>query len=344
MSFLEEPIVFGLIGCGKIGEVHANQMAAKGTLAAVCDSNELRALDFSRRFGVPAYFDYQIMLAKQTNLNVVAVCTPNGMHANQTVDCLRTGANVLCEKPMALTTKDCLRMINEATLVQKQLFVVKQNRFNPPVMRVKRAIDEGYFGKIYSAQLNCFWNRDDQYYNHPWHGSATMDGGILFTQFSHFIDLLYWFLGDLQDVKAYSQNFNHNGVIAFEDTGVAVIRFKSGALATLNYTINSFGQNMEGSLTLFGEKGTVKIGGQYLNTLEYQQFENFYLEGLEVSRPANNYGRYQGSMSNHDKVYDNIIDVLTNGAVAYTTANDSMKTVEMIEKICANTQFNNVEG
>ncbi len=156
---------------------------------------------------------------------------------------------------------------------------------------------------MYSIQLSCFWSRNPDYYKNTWKGTAELDGGTLFTQFSHFIDLLYWMIGDVKRAYALTGNFAHKGIIDFEDTGVVAIEFYNGALGTINYTVNSYKKNMEGSLTLFCEKGTVKIGGQYLNELEYQNIEGFEFKDLQKGNKANDYGNYVGSMSNHDKVY-----------------------------------------
>lgn len=160
-----------------------------------------------------------------------------------------------------------------------------------------------------------------------------MDGGTLFTQFSHFIDLLYWMIGDVKDVKAITRNFAHQDTIDFEDTGVVILEFHNGAIGTVNYTVNSHGKNMEGSLTIFGEKGTVKIGGQYLNELEYQNIEGFVFKDLPVGNKANDYGQYQGSMSNHDRVYENLVEVLDHNAAISTSAFEGLKTVEIIDRI-----------
>ena len=234
---------------------------------------------------------------------------------------------------MAINLSDCGDMIQVAEKANKRLFAIKQNRFNPPVAAVKQAIDEGKLGKIYSVQLSCFWNRNEDYYKDSWKGTEDMDGGTLFTQFSHFVDLLYWMIGDVRNAYALTGNFAHNNIIEFEDTGVVALEFNNGALGTINYTVNSYGKNMEGSLTIFGEKGTVKIGGQYLNELEYQNIEGFKIENLPEGNTANNYGAYQGSMSNHDKIYENLVDVLTNDGVITTNAFEGLKTVEIIEKI-----------
>jgi len=216
----------------------------------------------------------------------------------------------------------------------KLLFIVKQNRFNPPVIAVKNAIDEGRFGRILSVQLNCFWNRNNDYYlSSEWKGRRRLDGGTLFTQFSHFIDLLYWMIGDVKSVKAISGNLNHDGIIEFEDTGVVAFEFYNGALGSINYTVNSYASNMEGSITIFGENGTVKVGGQYLNELEYQKFDNFSITDIPAGNPPNHYGNYIGSMSNHRNVYENVNDVINRNSIIATNSIDGMKTVEIIEKI-----------
>lgn len=273
------------------------------------------------------------MLAAHKEIDVVSVCSPNGLHAEHTIAALRAGHHVLCEKPMALSVHDCGEMIKEAEKANKRLFIVKQNRFNPPVAAVKQIIDEGKLGKIYSVQLSCFWNRNNEYYENSWKGTKALDGGTLFTQFSHFVDLLYWMIGDVKDVNAFIGNYNHNGIIEFEDSGSISLRFHNGAIGTINYSVNSYDQNMEGSLTIFGEKGTVKIGGQYINELEYQKIENYEIKDLPPGNPPNSYGKYFGSMSNHDKVYENVVEVLNNQGVIATNGFEGLKTVEIIDKI-----------
>ena len=224
-------------------------------------------------------------------------------------------------------------MIQAAERANKRLFIVKQNRFNPPVVAVKDLIDQGKLGKIYSIQLNCFWNRNPDYYKNSWKGTKDLDGGTLYTQFSHFIDLLYWFVGDVESVHAHTDNFDHQGLIEFEDTGVVIMKFLNGVIGTIHYTVNAYKKNMEGSLTIFAEKGTVKIGGQYLNELEYQSLEGDAISNLPPGNPANNYGQYFGSMSNHDKVYQNLVSVLNGQAAIATSGMEGLKTVEIIEKI-----------
>ncbi|MGE0770177.1 MAG: Gfo/Idh/MocA family protein [Cyclobacteriaceae bacterium] len=324
---------FVIIGCGRIGTRHAHHIKNLGLLAAVCDTERERANALSREYNCEAFYDLDDLLNTRNDFDVVSVCTPNGLHAHQTILALKKGFHVLCEKPMALSVYDCGEMIKAAESANRRLFIVKQNRFNPPVAAVKNAIDTGRLGKIYSVQLNCFWNRNEEYYKNSWKGTKELDGGTLYTQFSHFIDLLYWIIGDVKTVHSFLGNYHHGELIEFEDTGTVALKFHNGAIGTINYTVNSFDRNMEGSLTIFGEKGTVKIGGQYLNELEYQCIDNFEIKDLPPGNPPNNYGKYMGSMSNHDKVYENVIEVLSNGGVIATNGFEGLKTVEIIDKI-----------
>jgi len=326
-------ISFALIGCGRIAHRHAEHISEKGKLAVVCDTVSEKADSLAAKYNAKPYYSLESLLADTPSIDVAAICSPNGLHAEHSIACLNKGYNVLCEKPMALSTSDCGEMIKVAERNNKRLFCIKQNRFNPPVAAVKKIIDEGRLGQIYSVQLSCFWNRNTDYYHNSWKGTKQLDGGTLYTQFSHFIDLLYWMIGDVKTVNALTNNYAHKGIIEFEDTGVVILEFTNGAIGTVNYTVNSYGKNMEGSLTIFAEKGTVKIGGQYLNELEYQNIDGYKIENLPQGNTANNYGNYQGSMSNHDKIYDNVIGVLQNNDTISTSSFEGLKTVEIIEKI-----------
>lgn len=213
-------ISFVLVGCGRIAQRHAEHIARYGQLAAVCDIVHEKANALATAHGVPAFYSLDDFLASGIRADVVSVCTPNGLHAEHAIKALRSGFHVLCEKPMAITVHDCGEMIKAAEKANKRLFAIKQNRFNPPVAAVKQAMDDGKLGKIFSLQLSCFWNRGADYYANSWKGTKELDGGTLFTQFSHFIDLLYWMVGDVRQVKAFMRNYAHQGMIEFEDTGV----------------------------------------------------------------------------------------------------------------------------
>lgn len=330
---MSKSIPFLLVGCGYIGKRHATLMQQYGTLKAVCDIDHTKAETFAEQFNCNAYSTIEQML-EEVPADMIAVCTPNGLHAAHSIAALQKGLHVLCEKPMALAELDCNAMIDAALKAKRKLVVVKQNRFNAPVQAVKQALDQGKLGDIVSVQLNCFWNRDARYYAAGgWKGTSDMDGGILFTQFSHFIDLLYWCMGDVVKVEAFAQNYFHKQITAFEDTCVVILQFATGAIGTCHFTTCAYKSNMEGSITLFGSRGTVKIGGQYLNTLEYQCLDDGAITHSTDTGLPNDYGFYTGSMSNHDKMYEYVFNQLDDEKLMPASTYDAMKTVELINKI-----------
>jgi len=326
-------IKFAIVGCGRIAQRHAEHIHKLGELTAVCDIKEEAARTLSEKYGCCLYLDIDQLLKNEPNLDVVSICTPNYRHAEHSIKSLKAGKHVLCEKPMALSVADCENMIYAAEQAHRRLFIVKQNRYNPPVAELKKVIEANQLGKIFYVQLNCFWNRNEDYYKQSdWKGQLEKDGGTLFTQFSHFIDLLVWLFGDFKNMKVLLRNYLHPD-IEFEDSGAILIEFFNGAIGTVNYTVNSFQKNMEGSITVFGSKGTVKIGGQYLNALEYQNIENYTFKNVIPVNKANDYGFYQGSMSNHDKVYENVVNVLNGRDTIATNAIEGLKVVRIIENI-----------
>jgi len=185
---------FAIVGCGRIGMRHAEHIQKLAQLVAVCDIDSVKATVFSEKFICKAYQHIEDMLANEKDIDVVSICSPNGLHAKHSILSLEAGFHVLCEKPMAINVQDCGEMIKTAERMNKRLFAIKQNRFNPPVAAVKKLIDENKLGKIMSVQLSCFWNRNEDYYHNSWKGTKDLDGGTLYTQFSHFVDLLYWLL------------------------------------------------------------------------------------------------------------------------------------------------------
>jgi len=331
---MDRTLRFAIIGCGRIAQRHAAEAAKYGTVAAVCDVVKQKADQLAGEYNAAPYYSLDELLNKEKDrTDVACICTPNGLHAVHSVKSLNAGLHVLCEKPMSIHWADAALMIETSEKNKKKLFVVKQNRFNPPVHFVKQLLDEKKLGRIINFQLNCFWNRPVEYYKNHWHGSKELDGGILYTQFSHFIDILYWFLGDLISVIGYRSNKLHKGCIEFEDNGIALLEMRDKVTGTLNYSINAFKKNMEGSLLLSGETGTVKIGGQYLNELEYFVVNNEGFPELSGGNKPNHYGYYEGSMSNHDKVYDAFVKAIEDPAYPLPSPYDTMKTVEIIEKI-----------
>lgn len=325
-------IKFGIIGCGNIAQRHAKHITnhIDAELAGCFDINSEKSDQLSVDFNSVSYSDYASFLA--ADLDIVSVCTPSGLHKKHATDLMQAGKNVLVEKPMALSTADAAAMIKVSEETGQRLYVVKQNRFNPPVVAVKEWIDQGKLGEIYQVQINSFWNRDDAYYTSSnWKGTKALDGGVLYNQFSHFVDILYYLFGQVEFSQGKVQNQKHNQVIEFEDAGNFFFKLKAGATGSLNFSINAFNENMEGSITVLAEFGSFKIGGKYLNTLDYQSTNGFDVKHLPNSAPANNYGYYQGSMSNHDKVIDNVVKNLQGKEPVMTTSADGLEVVKMIE-------------
>ncbi len=330
-------ITFGLIGFGKIGERHADHIMAhpEARLHSVFDIKADRLNLFRNKYkGIQPYDSLKGILA-DPEIDIVSICTPNASHAEIAIAAMKAGKHVLVEKPMAISKVDCEGMIHIALKTGKSLFVVKQNRFNPPVQAVKELLDAGRLGRIYSVAVNCYWNRSEWYYkSSDWKGKKAIDGGTLYTQFSHFVDVIYYLLGDMQILHAQMANVSHRGLIEFEDTGVVSFLLKeSNAPGVLHYTTSAYQKNMEGSITLFAENATIKIGGKYLNIIEYQATSGFDIGDLPRGAAANNYGDYEGSMSNHDQVIDNVIQTLQGKMEIMTNAYDGLKTVEIIENI-----------
>lgn len=330
-------IRFGLIGYGKIGERHVHHIIAhpEATLVGVYDIKADRLNYFRNQYKDSKTYDSLQAILKDEDIDIISICTPNSTHSDIAIAAMTAGKHVLVEKPMAIRKKDCEGMIHIALKTGKSLFVVKQNRFNPPVQAVKKLIDENKLGKIYSVAVNCFWNRSEWYYKQSdWKGKKVFDGGTLYTQFSHFIDIIYYLLGDISILHAQLANVSHRNLIEFEDTGIVSFRLKdSGAPGVLHYTTSAYQKNMEGSITILAEHATIKIGGQYLNTIDYQSTNGFDIVDLPKGGPANKYGDYEGSMSNHDLVIDNVIRSLQGHEEIMTNAYDGLKTVEIIENI-----------
>jgi predicted dehydrogenase len=323
---------FAIIGCGKIALRHAAEAAKLGQLVAVCDIVKERADVLAKEFSAKAYYGLTELLANEKTIDIIAICTPNGLHAEHSILSLQAGSHVLCEKPLCISTTDAKQMIETAKQAERKLFVVKSTRYNPALAELKKIIDGEKLGRLYSFQLNCFWNRPATYYAGSWKGSALLDGGTLYTQFSHYIDALLWLLGDVKNISGFRKNMAHQNIIEFEDSGVVSLEMANGILGGLNWSVNTFQKNMEVSLTIIAEKGSIRIGGEYMNKIEYQLTDG---ANLPVPLPGvpNDYGFYKGSMSNHDKVYENMLKALNDENHPFTNATDGLKTVETIERI-----------
>jgi len=329
-------IKFAIIGFGHIGCRHAQHIEENidAKLVAICDINP-NVQDALCNKEVTFYPNIDELLAA-TTADVISICTPNYLHCEHAVAVLTSGRHAIVEKPMALSTEECDQMIYAAGKNNKIIFAVKQNRYNPPVQAVKELIVSGRLGEILMMQVNCFWNRNDAYYaQSEWRGTKQKDGGCLFTQFSHFVDILYYLNGEIVEAKGKINNFLHQDNTEFEDSGVFVMKAANGALVNFNFTTCSYEKNMEGSITILAEKGTVKIGGQYLNTIEYQCMEGEELPQVNISAKENDYGLYKGSMSNHDKIIQNVVDVLLRQEAVMTGAKQGKAVVGIIEMMYA---------
>jgi len=326
---------FAIVGCGNIGKRHVAVVDAqeKAELVAICDADEAVCKEISLLYdGVPYYVSYEQML-EEVKADVICICTPHALHAPMTVDACNKGFNVLVEKPMALTQEDCDTMIAAAKKNGVQLHVVKQNRFNIPIQLTKDALNKGMLGEIFMVKCDVLWNRYQGYYDDsPWRGSIAQEGGALHTQVSHFIDLLIWWFGDVVEAHAITDMKNHK--IEIEDCGSAVLKFDKGTIGSLNWTTCVYNTNYEGSITIIAENGTIKIGGKYLNKIEYWDVAGFPLpEGIEFSDKPNSYGKYQGTSSNHAHVIQSYISVLSNEAAEFVEGEEAKKTIRAIDMI-----------
>jgi len=330
-----KPVKFAVIGCGHIGKRHA-EMIRRNPDAELCAVVDVLPREDLKLDGpdVPYFHSISDMLSSVPDCDVINIATPNGLHASQAMEVLEARKHVLIEKPIALTKYDAERIIFKALQVHKHVFAVMQNRYSPPSKWLKEVIASGKLGKIYLAQFNCYWNRDDRYYKKGgWHGTKDLDGGTLFTQFSHYVDLLYWLFGDITDIRGKFGNFSHHGLIDFEDTGVVTFDFKDGGMGSLSYSTSVYSSNLESTLTVIAEKGSVKLGGQYMDKVEVCKIHDYEMPKLPLTNPGNDYGAYKGSAANHNYVIENVVNVIHGNTSIATNALEGLKVVDIIERI-----------
>ncbi len=304
-------------------------------LVAVCDIRSPEECNFLNQ-KASFFRSFEELLAVNQNPDVINICTPNGLHSEMAIAALKNNLHVVVEKPLALKKSDAEKIISQSQEVNKHVFCVMQNRYSPPSVWLKRILSEKKLGRVFIVQINCYWNRDERYYSKGgWHGTADLDGGTLFTQFSHFIDMLFWLFGDIKDITGRFFDFNHSELTAFEDSGMVSFEFDQGGSGSINYSTSVYEENLESSLTVIGEKGTVKIGGQYMNEVVYCNINDYDMEKLPPSNPPNDYGIYKGSAQNHNFVIQNVIDKIISDIPITTNAFQGMKVVEIIERIYA---------
>ena len=333
---MSKPVTFAIAGCGSIGKRHVAVVDAdpKTALESICDVDAAKVQQLSALYQqVPYYTSFAEQL-KHTTADIVSICTPHAEHTPMALQAIEQGKHVLVEKPMALTVADCKKMIDAAKAHQVKLMVVKQNRFNVPIKLTKQVLDEGLLGKIYMVQCHVLWNRNPEYYTESsWRGKKATEGGALFTQVSHFIDLLIWWFGDVVEAKSLVDTKLHD--IEIEDCGSSTVNFASGVMGTLIWTTCVYNKNFEGSITIIGEKGTIKIGGPYLNKIDFWDVKSMPLpnQNMFVDQP-NMYGKYQGTSSNHDKVIAQIANMFSNEKYQEVVeGEEGIKSIEAIEKM-----------
>lgn len=326
---------FGIIGQGHIGKRHALMIEnnPEAELLAVCDirsKEELGLTDYTGNF----YASVEEMLLAEPDLEVITVATPNGLHHTHALQVLEANKHVVIEKPMALTKAACESILFKALQMSKQVFCIMQNRYSPPSVWLKELIEAGVLGEIYMVQINCYWNRDDRYYKAGgWKGTQDLDGGTLFTQFSHFVDILFWLFGDIKDIEGKFADFSHGHSTDFEDSGIISFKLQNGALGSINYSTAVYKENLESSLTVIAEKGSVKVGGQYMNQVTLCNIKDYEMPELPEAMLPNDYGYYKGSAANHIFVFENVIKTLKGHTSISTNALEGLKVVEIIEKI-----------
>ena len=336
-------IKFAVVGCGHIGKRHASMIVGNNDLelVALCDVKPKEELGLENFTDARFFSSLDEMVKSGIVIDAVAIASPNGLHQEQSLQVLENDWHVVVEKPMALTKAGCEQIIFKALQKHKQVFCVMQNRYSPPSVWLKEVIDSGILGKIFMVQINCYWNRDERYYKPDpntgkpttWHGTKALDGGTLFTQFSHFIDLMYWYFGDVTNINAKLNDFTHQKSTDFEDSGFVSFDFVDGGMGTLNYSTAVWDKNLESSITIVAELGSVKVGGQYMNEVEYCHVKDYTMPQLAECNPPNDYGPYKGSAANHHYVYENVSDVLHKNGNISTNALEGLKVVEIIENI-----------
>ncbi len=331
-----DKVKFAVVGIGYIGKRYADLILNRNDseLAAIVDVDKNRIEELSKLYPTQTFLDIEQLLHSDTNYDVVCLATPNYLHCSQAKLVLKNNSHVVIEKPMGLNSSDCNEVIQLAKTQDRNIFCVMQNRYSPPSAWLKEIISNHILGKIFHVQINCFWNRDERYYAaSEWKGKKALDGGTLFTQFSHFIDTLYWIFGDIENIQSRFYNNNHKQIIDFEDSGVVLFDLLKGGSGTINYSTSVWNKNLESSITIIGEKGSVKVGGQYMDKVLHCEIENYTMPDLPLTNAANDYGNYKGSAANHRYVIQNIIDVMQGKDTIKTSAEEGMKVIEMIERI-----------
>jgi len=317
-----------LVGCGRISRNHFDAIRkVEGlSIAAVSDSDEARARGAGEELGVPWFPSYAAML-KNAEADVVTICTPSGMHSAQGVAAAKAGKHVITEKPMAITLEQADALVDATDAAGVRLFVVKQNRLNPAIQLLKRAVDKGRFGRIYLANSTVRWNRPQEYYDSaPWRGTWEFDGGAFMNQASHYVDLIQWLVGPVESVVAKTATQARR--IEAEDSGVAVLKFRNGAIGVIEVNVLTYPRNWEGSITIIGERGSAKIGGTAVNKVEHWTFADYDDDDKLIEAAATSPPSVYGF--GHEGYYRNVLAVLRGEAQPETDGRGGRKSLELI--------------
>ena len=325
----DRKVRFALVGCGRIAANHMESIVKHGEraeLAAVVDTDPAKLAAAVERTGARGYPSLQAMLEKETP-DCVAITTPSGLHSQQVIEVARAGIDVMTEKPMATRWQDGLAMVRACDEAGVRLFVVKQNRRNRTLQLLKQAMVEGRFGRIYNVAVNVFWTRPQEYYDSAaWRGTWEFDGGAFMNQASHYIDLLDWIVGPVESVMAYTGTLARN--IEVEDTGVAALKWRNGAMGTVNVTMLTYPKNLEGSITILGEKGSARVGGVAVNEIQHWQFETPH--AMDADLEAASYQTTSVYGFGHPLYYDNVIKTLRGEAQPETDGREGLKSLELL--------------
>jgi predicted dehydrogenase len=338
---LDNRIKFAILGIGRIGKRHAELIKGneESDLVGLIDCRPYETLGIDK-YKIPFFSSLEHFLDSNIECDVVSIATPNGLHAKQAIACLVNKKHVIVEKPLALTSEDARSVIFTSREVNKNVFTVMQNRYSPPSIWLKNIVKSGILGKLYMVQLNCYWNRDKRYYKpDSWHGTKSLDGGTLFTQFSHFIDMLNWVFGDIQNISSRITNFNHKELTEFEDSGIVNFEFVTGGICSFSFSTSVWDKNLESSLTIIAEKGSVQILGQYMEEIKYCHIENYRLPQLTATQLSETNHPGKGNAGNHQHVIENVVDVLKGRSLSSSEPEQAIKVIDIIERIYRNNSY-----
>ena len=325
----ERKLRVALVGCGRIAQTHfaaMTQHATRVELVGVCDNQPAALQKAVSLTGAPGFDSLDRLLAG-TDTDLVVLCTTSGLHPRQAIRVAQAARHVLSEKPMATKWDEGVAMVRACREAGVKLFVVKQNRLNGTLQLVKRAVDQGRFGRLAMVNVNVFWTRPQSYYDDaPWRGRWDMDGGAFMNQASHYVDMVDWLVGPVDNVHAYTATLARD--IEAEDTGVMSLRLRSGALASINVTMLTHCKNFEGSLTLIGERGTVRVGGVAVNRIDHWEFDNTHEDDAKAT--SSSYGVESVYGPGHALYYDNVINTLRGEAHAEVDGYEGLRSLEVL--------------